>query len=1434
MPIYQLGTFIAAFYHVKENGRPTGARLPWCYPRWCEWANYTVAEVPNATNPFLENSPRLPGITKALQAEVVSYINRFGELRSDGRSIRDRDLRLNFERQNEDVYAKGRRAVHSVVHKIFQRKDFSRELDTELTGRGVNLRQISQYHEELFTTGFTASDREKIEIKDALVTVLLGPEAFSRMDAGRRAYPACYDGAVSILFAAYWNRLRGRKNRAVRKFEEAEKSIEAKMSSIQTLVESDVGWKSSEAKHAILDVVKDVQRHIENATWLGQDHILEALNTRRTEAQELLGKYSSNVPLPSTGHNRFSRAIAQNIEHLCTEDEAHRFEEMYSSLHATVDAESNFHGDSTPISSQDPSSQALAQTAFEGDLGVSEWRASSPEALRSRLGWSSCADSKLMQHWRHLNGATAFTEPAIFAPLSSHGLSDPAGAEFSRQKLHWHQLAGICSVISRHWAEGPKDGTEGVLVADEVGVGKTGLGIGVIAFTSEQVEEARQNRPPAPIIRDRPFLGHSSALPERPHLILVPNALVGQWTTELRTWLAAGAWDIFTYCGGSKSTAQFWEESGPFRRSRFYKNGQLSRIIIVASHNSAVSDMKTTTIPFDGAMNPWEVPKTQPNLSEDTINRTLYPIEWLTVLIDEGHKFRSQPWIASHFKRRSCVFLIATATPLYTRPLDLVHLGCILGIRNICCERFQELYRALDASSNRAKRHLSRVTKRQLPQELDEDEKKAALLQHAEDVDIAMKGVAESSRAAVLMVKEQFGDLIIRRTTDSLNFEGLPINALPPYTQQRDREVRVLSPVFQAGGNISAEISRVDSPYAFVSRNFYVDYRRAITTIECTPGSSLSQDTEGPQRREKTITPPPFVDRADYDRRKSTKVDVLLHLVQHILSGDDTPTPVFTDDGAMPTFPKHPNPGYRDPRGPDRVVIWQEFQSLSSYVSSALEVHNIPVSIMNGNVSTAKRDKILGNFRRGKDAAGTRDCFVLLITNVVGAGYNIACASHMILLDQPWSAQDMRQIVGRVWRQPQEKVVKLIRLLAINTTDIMMSGSAGVKAELLDVFFDKPELKAIADVISGAASVGIPSEGVEESEPDDAEMEVKTRRGGKRGTSQRTRKRKGADSAATTGEERPPRRLKKSRVQPPPTETVTPLEQTPGRRSSYAGDTTPPEPTGLPPDHTHGPAEPLISAVHSPNATAGQTHELQKVSTGSVPSAGPEEWHQSAKGTPPRPPQPMPWDDTSADAPSAYSAPTEISGDYSEQRECSDMGAPCAPDTDAPATESAGLPSGGTSSLEFTGTGSETPPNPNTGIMSPNERTNLGESVRSPTTSNHKHKDRSGYTYVAGRLTLHDPDQGKRPPARAEGNPPTDRGPPKRTRLDAHSPVNGPQSTADYPGGHRAAMKRSEFRVPPAATPFPSNPSMAIISGLMPPKSQSKKRPPPGVPPQKK
>lgn len=57
--------------------------------------------------------------------------------------------------------------------------------------------------------------------------------------------------------------------------------------------------------------------------------------------------------------------------------------------------------------------------------------------------------------------------------------------------------------------------------------------------------------------------------------------------------------------------------------------------------------------------------------------------------------------------------------------------------------------------------------------------------------------------------------------------------------------------------------------------------------------------------------------------------------------------------------------------------------------------------------------------------------------------------------DQPWSAQDERQIRGRAHRQPQKKEVTVIHLLANNTADIVLSGMARGKHDMLEAFLSK-------------------------------------------------------------------------------------------------------------------------------------------------------------------------------------------------------------------------------------------------------------------------------------------------------------------------------------------------------------------------------------------
>jgi TATA-binding protein-associated factor len=54
--------------------------------------------------------------------------------------------------------------------------------------------------------------------------------------------------------------------------------------------------------------------------------------------------------------------------------------------------------------------------------------------------------------------------------------------------------------------------------------------------------------------------------------------------------------------------------------------------------------------------------------------------------------------------------------------------------------------------------------------------------------------------------------------------------------------------------------------------------------------------------------------------------------------------------------------------------------------------------------------------------------------------------------DQPWSAQDEQQIIGRVWRQRQRRPVYVVHLLAADTADITLSSMARGKKDMLDAF----------------------------------------------------------------------------------------------------------------------------------------------------------------------------------------------------------------------------------------------------------------------------------------------------------------------------------------------------------------------------------------------
>jgi SNF2 family DNA or RNA helicase len=102
---------------------------------------------------------------------------------------------------------------------------------------------------------------------------------------------------------------------------------------------------------------------------------------------------------------------------------------------------------------------------------------------------------------------------------------------------------------------------------------------------------------------------------------------------------------------------------------------------------------------------------------------------------------------------------------------------------------------------------------------------------------------------------------------------------------------------------------------------------------------------------------------------------------------------------------------------------------------------------------------------------------VLFLSSVGSVGLNLTRANYLIyqvgsfthkcplintsLQDQHWSAQDERQTRGRIHRPPQQKVVTCYHLLANNTADIILSGFARGKRDMMEAFLSKPAGKGM-------------------------------------------------------------------------------------------------------------------------------------------------------------------------------------------------------------------------------------------------------------------------------------------------------------------------------------------------------------------------------------
>ncbi|KAG2059837.1 hypothetical protein BDR06DRAFT_1002927 [Suillus hirtellus] len=328
------------------------------------------------------------------------------------------------------------------------------------------------------------------------------------------------------------------------------------------------------------------------------------------------------------------------------------------------------------------------------DLGIDNFRMLDDAALNRLLnfpdGWPA-----LFACFRSLSRKSAWDDSAEKDFVEGN-------PDMQQLSLLWHQHVGIASIVKKIWRkEEIHLGVPGILLADEVSIGKTAQVMGTIAFMidqywAHQIATGKAVSPvvdldvntmcKAPILESIPYFASQAQVPNLPHIIAIPNSLVAQWMSELCIFFAPKMIEIYVYPTAEKDFTVFW--MGPWEKLSMPK---INRIILVThsvfTTQGKVLDTRKGIVSHNqnkAVDDKWTVKS--PHLERNCI---WYMRVFASCTLDEAHEFRNPNagWHAMLLlMRNSHAWIIATVTPLFTSPKDLCNIGRVLRIPHFTVE----------------------------------------------------------------------------------------------------------------------------------------------------------------------------------------------------------------------------------------------------------------------------------------------------------------------------------------------------------------------------------------------------------------------------------------------------------------------------------------------------------------------------------------------------------------------------------------------------------------------------------------------------------------------------------------------------------------------------------------------------------------------------
>ncbi|RDB30571.1 DNA repair and recombination protein RAD54 [Hypsizygus marmoreus] len=972
---------------------------PWT---WNTWVTLTSTSMP----PFHPDVKPNKTLTSNVLSAIRAYAAAFW--------AKDSNDRVSFGTSKKDNNAEGRNAWNTWAAEGWKSWKGNNMIDAILVKRGASPHALIKFSptRQLPDLHHAGAWRLYPEVAEQL----FGDEAFVNVDSPFQLLRPNVNEFISALFVKIWDRYRRTLTREV-----------TKLTTLQD--ETERLWTELTADGATPDK-KAIRHYITKLNALMKLlHLygdIKAADELKINLERMKGMLSAMGREGAGDQTKVPKALRDALAKLATELEiAALTAEILQGIRDVEDEE-------------DFDVPEVGDGADPGAWkeGTEEYNGLSTDELWTMLGRSK---EKTIPFFND------FLDPtAIHTPWTDEGKKFFADKTKAKTSLspRWHQIVGIVKMLELGFSGQP------VLLMDEVGLGKTMQTIGVIAMLAWFSQYYGEHKDYPGRFKGRKWPSDDGKIPRLDSIIVVPVPLLNQMIGECRRYLQPNSFDIFPYTGLLDSHAAFWstEKRGAGVGS---SKQPIGRRLIVATM-TAMTDDGSRIYALTSKDHPSGPLRPIAN-AEKLFPKTIFGREWLVAALDEAHNCRNLTFkhlSARALREKTELMIGMTATPVTTRPEDLLNLGLVLGV-NKCCDDEAD---ALRKTINTELRSANTADRKARATEVD-DEIVRGVLQGKTRPE-RWSNYKDAMISQIADFREAYDKVVIRRTGDSVDNMGKPIIGLPPF-DDRALLLDLYPSEYEYLDKVAEELvdnSAAGTKFA-MGRTFYSRFRRVLTHPAC---DGTDRQWHDPQTQAEWKTDP------------SRKIDALVEILRHHLKEDGAP-PLKVDENnniipeePVPPVPEEPVPPAPDqpvppaPEAPvppasnpprDKIVVYSYWPSSNSVLLQVLKLYGITDIVeCNGNMSPAARNKALEQFN---DPNGPR---VLLLSSVGMTGLNLQIANIMIINDTLWSAQEDRQLIGRIWRQPQGKQVIIYRLIAKKTADVFLNNISFDKSVMHNSF----------------------------------------------------------------------------------------------------------------------------------------------------------------------------------------------------------------------------------------------------------------------------------------------------------------------------------------------------------------------------------------------